>query len=543
MRRCSTTSTSCAGAVQLPISLRTPRKLETHVCRNEFVNSRNDWQSQNNRMAQTRTAPAPATSTTRKPRYDRSIVEGPLLPAIWKIAWPTMLTNVIGGLQGMVDHALVGRFVGFKANAAIGVSWQIFLVVIVFISSLFTGMSVLVARFAGAGDEEKVNRTVYQAFLTAIFISLGVMAPIGYFVSPALLNFVNAAPDVRAEALPFLRIMFMFSIGMMIFFMLGGALRSAGDARTPMMLGIVMTVLNLVLNVLFIRGFGPIPAFGTKGSAMGTCIASGLVAVYALSRLWSGKWVVSIPRGDGYSFGPDWAIIKSIFKFGLPTGIQGIAMNIGGVFMLAFIGSLAQSAAAQAAFAVSYTELFSLITWTSVGLMGAAAAVAGQNLGAGKPDRADAAVHAAARVAIGVAALVGFFFMVFPRQLLAVFGMNEPAVVEIGVQLLRVLSVSGILIAVALTFTGGLQGTGDTKSPLYISIISQIVIPLGLCAIFQSIRPLKASDIWLAIVMGHLARASLSMVRFRQGKWRDIKVSFSSSRVAPAAAATDDVAI
>ncbi|HEX6284722.1 MAG TPA: MATE family efflux transporter, partial [Pyrinomonadaceae bacterium] len=212
--------------------------------------------------------------SSAKPRFDRSIVEGPLRAAVWKIAWPTMLTNVIGGLQGIVDHALVGNLVGYKANAAIGVSWQIFIVVIVFISSLFTGMSVLVARFAGAGDEEKVNRTVYQAFLTAIFIALGVMAPIGYFISPGLLNLVNAAPDVKAEALPFIRIMFVFSFGMMIFFMLSTALRSAGDARTPMMLGISMTVLNLVLNVLLIRGFGPIPAFGTMGSAMGTCIAS-----------------------------------------------------------------------------------------------------------------------------------------------------------------------------------------------------------------------------------------------------------------------------
>jgi putative MATE family efflux protein len=481
-------------------------------------------------MAQTRTAPAPASTIPAKPRYDRSIVEGPLQPAVWKIAWPTMLTNVIGGLQGMVDHALVGNLVGFKANAAIGVSWQIFLVVIVFISSLFTGMSVLVARFAGAGDEEKVNRTVYQAFLTAIFISLGVMAPIGYFVSPALLNLVNAAPDVRAEALPFLRIMFVFSAGMMIFFMLGGALRSAGDARTPMMLGIAMTALNLVLNILLIRGFGPIPAFGTKGSAMGTCIASGIVALFALSRLWSGQWVVSIPRGDGYGFGPDWAIIKSIFKFGLPTGIQGIAMNIGGVFMLAFIGSLAQSAAAQAAFAVSYTELFSLITWTSVGLMGAAAAVAGQNLGAGHPDRADAAVHVAARFGFAGAAFVGMFFLFFPRQLLAIFGMHDPAVVEIGVQLLRVLSVSGLLISVALTFTGGLQGTGDTKSPLYISIVSQMVVPLGLCFVIQQTSTLDPIDIWAAILAGHATRCVLSVVRFKQGKWRNIAVDIEQKR-------------
>ena len=471
------------------------------------------------------TVKAPAVEAppvAAKPRYDRSIVEGPLRPAVWKIAWPTMLTNVIGGLQGMVDHALVGRFVGFKANAAIGVSWQVFLVVIVFISSLFTGMSVLVARFAGAGDEEKVNRTVYQAFLTAIFISLGIMAPIGYFVSPALLNLVNAAPEVKAEALPFLRIMFVFSGGMMIFFMLSTALRSAGNARTPMMLGIAMTVLNLVLNVILIRGLGAVPAFGTKGAAMGTCIASGLIAVYSLWRLWSGAWVISIPRGGGY--GPNWSIIRSIFKFGLPTGIQGIAMNIGGVFMLAFIGSLAQSAAAQAAFVVSYTELFSLITWTSVGLMGAAAAVAGQNLGARKPDRADAAVHVAARFGFAGALFVGIFFLFFPRQLLAIFGMHDPVVVEIGVQLLRVLSVSGLLIAVALTYTGGLQGTGDTRSPLYISIISQIVVPLGTCFVIQQTGTLDPIDIWLAILAGHATRCVLSVIRFRQGKWRTIAV-------------------
>jgi putative MATE family efflux protein len=462
------------------------------------------------------------TPVAVKPRYDRSIVEGPLVPAVWKIAWPTMLTNVIGGLQGMVDHALVGNLVGFKANAAIGVSWQIFLVVIVFISSLFTGMSVLVARFAGAGDEEKVNRTVYQAFLTAIFLALGVLAPIGYFLSPSLLNLVNAAPDVKAEALPFLRIMFVFSLGLMMYFMLGGALRSAGDARTPMMLGLTMTVLNIALNVVLIRGLGPIPAFGTKGAAMGTCIASGLVAVFALTRLWSGKWVIAIPRGGG--FGPNWSIIKSIFKFGLPTGVQGIAMNIGGVFMLSFIGSLAQSAASQAAFAVSYTELFSLITWTSVGLMGAAAAVAGQNLGAKKPDRADAAVHVAARFGLAGAAFVGIFFLFFPRQLLAIFGMHDPSVVEIGVQLLRVLSVSGLLITVALTYTGGLQGTGDTRSPLYISIISQIVVPLGACLVIKETSRLDPIDIWLAILAGHATRCLLSVIRFRQGKWRSIRV-------------------
>src|SRR4029453_8627722 len=103
--------------------------------------------------------PVVPTSSPAKRRYDRSIVEGPLQRAVWKLAWPAMLTNVVGGVQGMVDHALVGNLIGYRANAAIGVSWEIIIVVIVFISSVFTGMSVLVARFAGANEEEKVNRT------------------------------------------------------------------------------------------------------------------------------------------------------------------------------------------------------------------------------------------------------------------------------------------------------------------------------------------------------------------------------------------------
>jgi Na+-driven multidrug efflux pump len=287
-------------------------------------------------------------------------------------------------------------------------------------------------------------------------------------------------------------------------------------------LGIVMTVLNIAFNVILIPGLGPVPAFGTVGAAVGTVLACGLVATYALWRLWHGGWVVSFPRGRGW--GPDWDIIRALFRFGLPTGIQGIAMNVGGVLMLAFIGSLAQSAAAQAAFAVGYTQLFSLITWTSVGLMGAAAAVAGQNLGAGKPERTMAAVHVAARIGVIGAAFLGLFFLFLPRQLLAIFGMDEPQVVEIGVQLLRVLSLSGLFITMALTYTGGLQGTGDTRSPLYISIISQVIVPLGICFTIQRLGSLDPLDIWLAILAGHVTRSLLSVLRFNQGEWRHIVV-------------------
>src|SRR4029078_10480495 len=216
-------------------------------------------------------------------------------------------------------------------------------------------------------------------------------------------------------------------------------------------------------NIVLIRGLGPIPAYGTAGASMGTALASGILAVYSLYKLWHGGWGVQFPKKHG--FAPDWKIIKSLFKFGLPTGLQGIAMNIGGVLMLSVIGSLKESAQSQAAFAISYSQLFSLITWMSLGPLGAASAVAGQNLGAGHVERAKKGVALAARIAFVGALFVAFFFLFFPKLLLDIFGMNDPEVVAIAVQLMHVLAFSGLLVAVALAYTGGLQGTGDTRSP------------------------------------------------------------------------------
>jgi putative MATE family efflux protein len=452
--------------------------------------------------------------------FDRSLVEGPIGPAVWRLAWPTMLQNMIAGLQGIIDHAMVGHFVGFTGNAAIGVSWQIIIVVIVFISSLFTGMGILVARFAGANQPEKVNRVVYQAFLTALALSV-VMAIVGSLTAPTLLDLVNAAPEVKAEALPFLRTMCVGIFGMMMFFMLSGAFRAAGDPRTPLRLGVMMTVLTIVFNVLLI------PRFGTLGAAVGTIASSTIVSIFGVWKMFAPGSVIHFHRDMNKRI--DSGIIRSLFRFGLPTGVQGIAMNVAGLLLLRFIGSLEYSAAAQAAYAVGYAELFSLITWTSVGLMGASATIAGQSLGAGNPERAMQGVAVASRIGLAVAAVVGTMFLLIPEYLLAIFGMTDPHVMAIGEQLLRYLSVSGLFVTVALSYTGGLQGTGDTRSPLFISLVAQIGVPIGMCVWIQAARPLEPGDIWLAIVLGHLTRATLSLIRFRQGRWRHILVDITAS--------------
>jgi Na+-driven multidrug efflux pump len=259
---------------------------------------------------------------------------------------------------------------------------------------------------------------------------------------------------------------------------------------------------------------------------MGTCIASSLVGIYSIYKLYSGTWVVGFPR-TGYA--PDWKVIKKLFSFGLPAGIQGIAMNAGGVLMYAFMGGLAQGEATQAVYAVAYSQLFLLVTFSSNALMGASAAVTGQNIGAGHPDRANRAPRTAAAFGVAGATFVGLFFFFMPGQLLAIFGMTDPAVVAIGVELLRVLSVSGLFIAAALAYTGGLQGSGDTRSPLYISIVSQVVVPLSICFVIKNVSHLEPIHIWLAILAGHVTRATLSIGRFLQGKWRGIIVDIETT--------------
>ena len=260
---------------------------------------------------------------------------------MWRLAWPTVIQNMIGGLQGIVDHVMVGHYVGFAGNAAIGVGWQIFLVVIVFISSLFTGMGVLVARFAGANDHEKVNRVVYQAFLTAVMLALGILAPIGYVLSPALLELVHASPEVRAEALPYLRTMFVCSIGQLLYFMIAGALRAAGDPRTgPSHRDVDHRPERRAEHDPDPR-VRPDSRLRRAGRRAGDVDRVGArVGCRALADD-DGPGRRQLHRRAARA---RLAIIRSLFKFGLPAGVQGVAMNVAGVLLLRFMGSLPATA-------------------------------------------------------------------------------------------------------------------------------------------------------------------------------------------------------
>jgi len=284
-------------------------------------------------------------------------------------------------------------------------------------------------------------------------------------------------------------------------------------------------VLNIVCNVALISGVGPLPALGTRGAALGTVIASIAVSAYGLWLIYRGSLVVQFPA-SGWEW-PDAATLRELLRFGLPAGVQGVVMNIAGVMILRFIGSLQQSAEAQAAYAVGYTELFSFITWTSVGLMGATATLAGQNLGAGKPERVSAATAVAARIGLGIAAVLGGLFLLVPRYLLALFGMTDDQVVALGVQLLRYLTVSGFFITVALAYTGGCRERATRAARSSSHWCPRSAVPIGICWWNPVVGGLWPAAIWSAIVAGHVTRCALSVWRFRSGHWQRIAIDLA----------------
>lgn len=454
--------------------------------------------------------------------FDNDIVSGNVVRSVIKLSWPIIITQLVAGIHGIIDQILVGNYVGFEAQAGIGVSWQLFLVIVVFLSSLFHGMNILIARYSGRRDHKAVNRIAAEVLVISAYLILFFVAPVGYFLSPYALDLVNAQPEVQVHALPYIRILFTASLPLFLMFILNGAFQSSGSPKIPLMLGILTTIVNIVLSFVLITGLGPFPEMGVIGAAIGTCVGPIPSVIIGLMIIYRGKSVVGPP--ERFSFVPDFRVLKAVASLGLPSGIQAVLLNIGGAALLGFIGSLENSAQAQAAYTICYAQLFSIVTWTGFGLRAACATVMGQNMGAGKNARGKQAVYVGAVLGFLWSAFFGLFYWFIPDTLLGFFGIQDTQVLEIGADLLRFLTFSGMFVAVTLAFTGGLQGAGDTRNPMYIAFISQILILLGICVVYNAMGLLTIKVIWTAILVSHITRLVMSYAVFSRGNWSDIKV-------------------
>ena len=498
-------------------------------------------------------------------KLDEQIVSGSILRSVWKLTWPVALLNLVNGSHGFVDQILIGRHVPSEtnaANAAIGISWQVFLVIIVFIASIFHGMNVLIARYAGIQDRENMSRVAYESFLFTVLTLVFIVGPIGYAASPYLLDYVCGSQEVWDYAIVYIRMLFLFGAPLFLMFMLTGAFGASGDPKTPLKLGILSTSLNIVLSLILIPGVQPfdiplwpealggavlvdmpllgainvplyaaahslhvplhIPALGVMGAAIGTLVAPAVSVLLAIILILRHKMILQPPKK--FTIIPDFKTIWNIARIGIPTGIQGVLLNIGGTCVILYLAQLEDGDAAQAAYTICYTQLFSIVTRPSFGLRGAAATVMGQNIGAGKQDRGKKGVAVAACLGLGWAFFAAMLYWFQSTALLGMFGATEEPVFSYGKELLHFLAFSAIVLSPTLALTGGIQGAGETKKPMYIAFLTQIVVLLGIVSCFFFLGSLTTTTVWSAILISHISRLVLTIGLFRTKQWQHTEV-------------------
>lgn len=459
-------------------------------------------------------------------QFDRELVSGSISRSVWKLTWPFVLAQIIRGLNILVAQSLVGRAVGYEGIAAVGLGWQLFMMTIAIYVALLQGMAIVIARYSGKQDSEAITRVIYETFLCSIIFLVAVVAPLGYFLAPYMLDLLNAAPEVQVHALPFTRLIIVCCAPLLLMFLLTRSFQACGDVKTPLMLAILSTVCNIGLNVLFIVYLD----MGVKGVAFGFILGPLPSLCIALWLIFSGRAVIRPPKR--FTLIPDLNVLKLTLRIGIPTGISALLATGVGAAMLSMLGSLEESAAAQAAFTVCFSQLFSFFIWVGLSLGAASNTLIGQNIGAGETERGKKCVYMAAQLGALWSLVLGVVFWFYPERLLAIFGVVDGPVLDIGMQFLRVLSVAGVFAVTARTLFGGLMGAGDTKSPMYITFVAQVGVILGYCGINAALGTLTATTVVTATLMAAVTRCILAFVVFERGKWVHIQVELEDDAMA-----------
>ncbi|MGI4941970.1 MAG: MATE family efflux transporter, partial [Janthinobacterium lividum] len=342
---------------------------------------------------------------------------------------PIVLANLLQTGYQLTDAFWVGRL-GAAAVAAVSVSFPITFLMIAIGGGLGVAGATLTAQYFGARDQVMVNHVAAQTMLMVIGVSVA-LGSLGFLLAPSILHMLGVAPEVYAEALGFLRVSFVGLIFVFAFAMFQALMRGVGQAAAPLYIVIATVVLNFVLDPLFIFGWGPIPAAGVMGAAMATLSTQALATVVALVLLLRGTYGIAItPRG----LVPDLAYIRRALQLGFPASIELSARALGLIVMSLLVARF--GTVTLAAYGVG-SNVLQVVTIPALGLSTAAAALVGQNIGAGRLDRAAGITRLAAVLGFLILTLVGVAAYAAAPAVVRFFVPGEPAVEAEGVAFLR----------------------------------------------------------------------------------------------------------
>lgn len=447
----------------------------------------------------------------------RDLTTGSIPRSILALALPMMAGNLVRTTFSLVDYGFLGRLdEGEAAQAAVTVSGNVLFLLFTVFMGIATASTAMVSRAVGRKDQARADHVAAQSLLLTASVSI-IVGAIGFIFAPELLGLLHAEGKTLAFGVQYLRILFLGVVAILSLFIGAGIMRGAGDAVTPLVISLIAAAINFILDPVLIFGLLGFPRLGVRGAAIASVTGWVVAFFIGLVVLTTGRTRVRLRLR---AFRPDFRILWQIVRIGIPNAVQMSLRSLMGVVLVGLVMDFGDGAGAAFGGARRLQDMGFMLVF---GISAASATLVGQNLGAGKPDRA----QRSALVAMGMGlAVMGTFAVVtfaFARPLLTALGCG-PGAVKIGVLLLRISAPSLVFAAVGIVLARAINGAGDTVPPMVITLVGLWAVQVPLSFLLSSIAALGVTGIWWAGVAAGFVLMSMTSAYFGSGRWKRKKV-------------------
>ncbi len=479
---------------------------------------------------------------------------GSITPKLFDLAWPLVLGNLLQTLYNLADMFWVGR-VSTSAVAAVSLMFPLSWLFVSTAMGLTAATIALVSQHVGAGEDRRADEVVAQTVVLAVVVSV-VLALAGFAARRRLLFWIGARDAVFVEALAYIEVIFLTLPLTFLFFAFRSSLQGAGDTRTAMWLVGISAGLNIVIDPVFILGWGPVPPLGTRGAAIATLLARLFATVIGVWILLRGDWGVKLYVRD---LRPNPTILRRLIDIGYPATLDGWARSFAAVAMAALVARFGP--AATAAYGIGVRMMS--VSWSVAGAVGQATATGvGQNLGARTPERAASVTRVATAGTMGVLAAAGGLVWLFPGAAMGIF-VDDPETIAEGIVFLRIIALSWGFFGGLMVIQGAFRGAGDTEVAMALSLLSRWVVRIPLAALLAfgavsvtlggfDVGPVRVpavdvgytgldwgvEGLWWAYATAAVVSFLLGVAWFRRGTWTEGVVDDSPEE--PTTEPTDD---
>jgi putative MATE family efflux protein len=445
----------------------------------------------------------------------RDYTSGSIPRAIVLLAIPMILEMAMESLFAVVDIFWVARL-GDLAVATVGVTESMFALIFAVAMGVSIAATATVARRIGEKDPEAAAHAAAQSILLGLAISLVIGIPAG-LAAPQLLTFMSGTPEIAAYGATFTRIMFFLIPSIVMLFLFNAIFRGAGDAALAMRALWLGNAINMLLDPIFIFGFGPIPALGVTGAAIATSTGRTVAALYGLTRLIGGRGAIHLARRH---FSLDLPLMKQFIRLAAPATIQYLVPTASWVGLMRIVALFGPMAVAGYTIAIRIIIFSILPAW---GLSNAAATLVGQNLGAKKPERAERSIILCGFSNMTFLVILGLIFILLAESIVAQFT-AEAGVAQVAVGCLRMLSYGYAFYGWGMVLVQSFNGAGDTRTPTLVNFVCYWMCQLPLAWTLARGLALGPTGAFAAVPIAELLMAGISFVIYKRGAWKLVKV-------------------